>query len=78
MQGAMTTLLLITASVVLTCVVVDYAVNVAETTLGTTNLPQLDRLRNLEHNILNQTDYLLNQTQTIQPETPAPTLAPEP
>jgi len=65
MQGTLATILLLTAAVVLTCVVIDYAVNVVEQTVGTTNLPQLDRIRNLENSVLNQTDALANQMQTV-------------
>ena len=56
METAVATLLLITASVVLACVVVDYAVNALQNTLNTTNIPQLDRLKNIENNLLNQTN----------------------
>ena len=63
LQTTVATLLLITAAVVLTCVVIDYAVSVVQTTLQTTNIPQLDRLKNIQSSILNQTDTLYNQTQ---------------
>jgi hypothetical protein len=62
LQTTVATLLLITASVMLTCVVVDYAVSVVQTTLQTQNIPQLDRLRDIQNFILNQTDSLFNQT----------------
>jgi|WetSurMetagenome_2_1015567.scaffolds.fasta_scaffold155455_1 hypothetical protein len=63
MQNTLAALLLITSVVVLTSVVVGYAVNIAEQTLGTTNLPQLDHLRNLQSNLLNQTDNVITQIQ---------------
>jgi hypothetical protein len=63
MQNTLSALLLITSVVVLTSVVVGYAVNIAEQTLGTTNLPQLDHLRNLQSNLLNQTDNVITQIQ---------------
>lgn len=75
MQTTVASLLLITATVVLTCVVVDYAVGVVQTTLQTNNLPQLDRIRNMENQILNQTDNLLNQTMPFPTDSPVP-LAP--
>jgi len=65
MQSTLAALLLVTAVVVFTVVVVDYAVVVMEATFQT-DLPQLDRIRNLESILLNQTDNLLNQTQ-LQP-----------
>ena len=64
MQGSLATLLLVTSAVLLTSVVIGYAVSVTEQVLGTTNLPQLDRLRNLESNLLNQTDVVLDQIQS--------------
>jgi hypothetical protein len=62
MEASVATLLLITASVIISCVVVDYAVNVIQQTMNTTNLPQLDRIRNLEQNLLSQTDGVINGT----------------
>ncbi len=72
MQTTLTTLLLITSAVVLTCVVIDYAVVVVQDTLQTSNIPQLDRLRNLESSVLNQTDSLFNQTLPQTQQTPFP------
>jgi len=67
MQTSVAALMLLTASIILACVVVDYAVNVSQATLQTTNVPQLQHLKNIENSILNQTDDLYNQT------TPMPT-----
>lgn len=72
MQTTVATLLLITSAVVLACVVVDYAVVVVQNTLQTTNIPQLDRLRDIESSILNQTDSLFNQTQPVPADSPPP------
>ena len=72
MQVPTATLLLVTSAVILTCVVVDYAVVTVEQTLQTPNLPQLDRLRALEASLLNQTESLLDQTQPMPQNTPAP------
>ena len=55
-------LLLVTATVVFACIVVDYAITVMQATLNTENIPQLGRIRNIESSILNQTDSLFNQT----------------
>lgn len=65
MQATLATLLLITSAVMLTCVVVDYAVSVCENVLQTDNLPQIDRIRDLESKILNQTETLLDQTEDL-------------
>ena len=66
LETAVATLLLITAAVVLTCVVVTYAVNTVEQTLNTNNIPQFAPLKNLENNLLNQTG-LFNGTQPQLP-----------
>ncbi len=70
MQSTLATLLLITSAVVLTCVVVDYAVVVVEQTLQTADVPELDQIRNLAHSLLNQTENVLNQTQPQSPLSP--------
>ena len=72
MQTSVATLLLVTAAVVLACVVVNYAVTVVEQTLDTENIPQLDRIKKLESNIINQTNQLLNETQPQLPSQPMP------
>lgn len=72
MQGTLATLLLITSAVILTGIVVDYAVVTVQQTLQTTNIPQLDQLRNLQNSLLNQTGSLFNQTQALPMETSQP------
>jgi hypothetical protein len=69
-QGTVAALLLVTSAVILTSVVVDFAVVVSEQALQTTSPPQLDRIRSLESMLLNQTERLLNQTQAL-PTDPA-------
>ena len=70
METSVATLLLITATVILAAVVVDYAVGIVQTTLNTQNIPQLDRIKNIENSILNQTDSFFNQTQPQLPNQP--------
>ncbi|XES76415.1 MAG: hypothetical protein ACBZ72_09555 [Candidatus Bathyarchaeia archaeon] len=65
-------MLLLTSAVILTCVVIDYAVVVVQSALQTSNIPQLDRLRALEDSVLNQTDSLFNQTLPQTQQTPLP------
>ncbi len=72
METSVATLLLITSTVILACVVVDYAVNIIQVTLNTQNIPQLGRIKNIESSILNQTDSLFNQTQPQLPNQPPP------
>jgi len=61
MQSSVCALLLISSAIMLTCIVVDYAANVFQTALQTSNIPQLDRIRDLENGVLNQTVSGANQ-----------------
>jgi len=60
--------------VILACVVVDYTIVIFEQTLDTENSPQIDRVREIENMVLNQTGNLvndmnsMNQTDTQQIE----------
>lgn len=72
METTGTSLLLVTAAVVLACVVVNYAVNVVEQAVNTDNIPQIDKIKNIENNLLNQTDQLFNETQPQLPSQPPP------
>ena len=65
MQATLATLLLVTSAVMLTCVVVNYAVGIFVNVLQTDNLPQIAKIRDLESMVLNQTDNLLNQTEDL-------------
>ncbi len=62
MESTVATLLLVTSTVVIACIVVTYAANVVEQTLNTENIPELGRLKSLQNSLLNQTDSFLNQT----------------
>jgi hypothetical protein len=70
LETAVATLLLITASVVIACVVVDYAVNTIQQTINTQNMPQLDRLKSIEANIMNGTSNIYNSTMPDLPTQP--------
>ena len=70
METTVATLLLVASTVILACVVVDYAVSVMEQTLNTQNIPQLDRIRGIQDSILNQTDQLFNGTLSQLPTEP--------
>jgi hypothetical protein len=72
LETTVAALLLITSTVVFACIVVDYAVTIAQQTLNTENIPQLGRIRNIESSILNQTDSLFNQTAPEPPGQPLP------
>jgi hypothetical protein len=72
METSVATLLLVTSAVILACVAINYAVDVFLQALDTTNLPQLDRIRDLEAQFLNQTSNLFNQTETELPDSTLP------
>jgi predicted PurR-regulated permease PerM len=72
LETTVTSLLLVTAAVVLACVVVNYAVNAVEQAVNTDNISQIDRIKNIENNLLNQTDQLFNETQPQLPSQPPP------
>ena len=65
MQTTVATLLFVTSAVVLACVVVDYAVVITEQTHDTEASPQMDIIRNLENMVLNQTDPLINDMDSL-------------
>jgi len=65
MQTPVATLLFVTSAVVLACLVVDYALVITEQTIDTEASPQIDRIRNLENMILNQTDTLINEIDSL-------------
>ena len=69
MEAAVATLLLVTASIVLACVVVTFAVTTIEQTISTQNMPQLAQLKDFENRLLNET-YIINGT---LPQVPNPT-----
>ena len=70
MESSVAALLLITAAVVFASVVITFAVSVVEQTVNMENIPEMDRMLELQNSLLNQTSYFLNQTAT---ELPSPT-----
>ncbi|MCW4016009.1 MAG: hypothetical protein NWF06_06540 [Candidatus Bathyarchaeota archaeon] len=73
MHTTVAALLFVTSAVVLACVVVDYAVVISEQTLDTQSSPQLEKIRNLENMILNQTDTLINEIESLNQTATQPT-----
>ncbi|MBC7131313.1 hypothetical protein H5T51_08935 [Candidatus Bathyarchaeota archaeon] len=63
MYSSVPTLLLLVASVLFACIVVDYAIATVERILQTSDIPQIEQIRALENSLLNQTDILINQIQ---------------
>ena len=70
MQTSVATLLLVTAAVMLVCVVVNYSVTVMEQSLSSQNNRLLDPARELAENLQNQTNQYLNGTQAGLPTQP--------
>lgn len=58
-------LLFVTSSVILVCIVVEFAVATFEQTLDTEDAPQIDRIRKMENMILDQTDNLFNEIESL-------------
>jgi len=70
MEAAVATLLLVTASVVLACVVVTYAVTSIEQTVNTQNIPQIAQLKSFENRLLNETNVMNGPLQQAPSSTP--------
>jgi hypothetical protein len=72
METTVAALLLVTASVILACVVVNYAVNIAQVSVNTHNLPEVNKLQNYVNNLLNETQSTMdgNATQIPDPSPP--------
>lgn len=65
MQTSVVALLLVTSSVLLACVVINYAVGITEQNIDTENSPHIDRIRDLETMVLNQTDSMINEFESL-------------
>ncbi len=72
METTVAALLLVTASVVLASVVVNYAVNITQVTVDTHNLPELNKLQNYMNNLLNETQSAINGTGVQVPDPSLP------
>jgi hypothetical protein len=55
----------VTSAVILACVVVEFAVVTFEKTLDTEDSPQIDRIRAIENMLLNQTDNLFDELESL-------------
>jgi hypothetical protein len=65
MQTTVATLLFVTSAVILACIVVEFAVVTFEQTLDTEDSPQIDRIRKIENMLLNQTDNLFDEIESL-------------
>ncbi len=73
MENTVASLLLVTSSVVIACLVAGYAVSMTAQTINVMdNMPQLDKLYDLENSIINQTFADFNQTLPEYPYNPTP------
>jgi hypothetical protein len=66
MQNELSVLLLISASVMITCIVISYGVGIVQTTLNTKDLPELEKLTAIQKSIMNQTETLQSQTGLLE------------
>jgi hypothetical protein len=71
METTVAVLLLLTASVVLACVVVNYAVNIVQITLSG-EIPEVAGLKNYVNEVLNQTNSTLNEVTPPLPDESQP------
>jgi hypothetical protein len=72
MEATVAALLLVTASVVLACVVVNYAVNIVQVTVDTHNFPEVNKLQDYVNNLLNQTQGMMNGNAVQEPDSSLP------
>ena len=73
MEVSVASLLLLTASVVLACICVTYAVNIVQQTINTSNLPDGGVIKSMETQLLNESQALYNQAQPGSLPVPSPT-----
>ena len=72
MEATVAALLLVTASVVLACVVVNYAVNIFQVTIDTHSFPEVNKLQDYVNNLLNETQGTMNGTAVQTPDSSLP------
>jgi hypothetical protein len=72
MEATVAALLLVTASVVLACVVVNYAINIVQVTVDTHNFPEVNKLQDYVNNLLNQTQDTMNGNAFQEPDSSSP------
>jgi hypothetical protein len=72
MEATVAALLLVTASVVLSCVVVEYAVNIVQVTVDAHNFPEINKLQDYVNNLLNETQGSINGTSVQVPDSSFP------
>jgi hypothetical protein len=68
MEATVAALLLVTASVVLACVVVTYAVNIIQVTIDTHNLPEVNKLQDYVNNLVHEAEDPINGTSAQEPD----------
>jgi hypothetical protein len=71
METTVAVLLLVTASVVLACIVVNYAVNIVQITMSG-EIPEVAGLKNYVNEVLNQTNATLNEVTPPLPDESQP------
>lgn len=72
LQTSVATLMLVTAAVVLCCIVINYSVTIAQQTANNATNPYYGQMENLTRQLSDQTTQLFNQTQQPNPGIPTP------
>jgi hypothetical protein len=62
MEATVAALLLVTASVVFACVVIGYAINIAQATMDSDDFAQVSPLQDYIYSVLNQTNNALDSS----------------
>lgn len=62
MEATVAALLLVTASVVFACVVIGYAINIAQATMDSDDFALVSPLQDYIYNVLNQTNNALDSS----------------
>jgi hypothetical protein len=70
METTVAALLLVTASVILACVAVNYAVSIVQVTVDNHNMPKVNKLQDYVNNLLNEAQSSINGTVAQVPEPP--------
>ena len=72
METTVAALLLVTTSVVLACVVVNYAVNIVQVSVDTHNFPEVNKLQDYVNNLLNETQSAMKDNAFQEPDSSSP------
>jgi hypothetical protein len=72
METTVAALLMVTASVILACVVVNYVVSIVQITVDTHNFPEVNKLQDYVNNLSNETQGTMNDHAVQEPDSSSP------